>query len=112
MKAGDLELLELAAKAAGLDLDWSGPGSPWLMTGEGDDYGPADQWNPLWNDGDAFRLMVDLKIGVFFDSETTDAFVAGERYDGLMVLPTSGDPLADARRLIVEAAAELARLEQ
>ena len=47
---GDRELLELAAKAAGIELDWDIPENsttPWRMTGEGDERGPAAEWNPL-----------------------------------------------------------------
>lgn len=45
----DHELLELAAKAAGLDLN--------LVKG-------WDGWNPLIDDGDALRLAVKLGISV------------------------------------------------
>ena len=54
----DRELLELAAKAAGIKLSWHEPtGYAWIA-------GPC-VWNPLLDDGDAFRLGVDL--GIFND---------------------------------------------
>lgn len=63
----DRELLELAAKAAGFyvcnDLDhlglkeW-GPGL-WVKA---EKFGSYELWNPLTDDGDAFRLAVRLKL--------------------------------------------------
>ena len=47
MNDTDRELLELAAKAAG------------IRTTEGNDY-----WNPLEDDGDAFRLAVKLGLKI------------------------------------------------
>lgn len=68
---GDRELLELAAKAAGIELDWDIPENsttPWRMTGEGDERGPAAEWNPITDDGDALRLAVALNIEYVFQS--------------------------------------------
>ena len=54
---GDRELLELAAKAAGYEvLDWYGER---YTTTDGDRLFP---WNPLADDGDAFRLETDLSF--------------------------------------------------
>ena len=59
----DLELLELAAKAAGYPIHsnaWScsmGGGTPTLFMGN---FGP--KWNPLTDDGDALRLAVNLGL--------------------------------------------------
>lgn len=65
----DRELLELAAKAAGLELDWDVPdgASPWVITGEGSDRGPVAPWNPLEDDGDALRLALSLSLDLVFD---------------------------------------------
>lgn len=54
MSAAELRrLLELAAKAAGLSMNWN-MGAP--MVDESGRY-----WNPITDDGDALRLEVTLK---------------------------------------------------
>lgn len=55
----DKELLELAAKAAGIEIEENG--LHWNFTQD-----PAElrEWNPLTNDGDAFRLAVSCGIEV------------------------------------------------
>jgi len=95
----DRELLELAAKAAGIRLFWNGGNSFFRAEME---Y-PHDNWNPLKNDGDALRLAVklDLLSGAEFWRERSvqlaiDAF-SGDRQD----------PYAATRRAITKAAAEL-----
>ena len=56
----DQELLEYAAKAAGVELKYD-------TFGQGPN---ADReycyWNPLTNDGDAFRLSVSLRLPVAY----------------------------------------------
>ena len=57
----DKELLELAAKAAGLGV------LRFTETGvfyRHDDYPGGTHWNPLTDDGDALRLAVKLKMAV------------------------------------------------
>ena len=59
----DRELLELAAKAAGLEMRW---GRDWHNTGApliGALANPAD-WNPLTDDGDALRLAMKLRLRI------------------------------------------------
>ena len=59
----DKELLELAAKAAGLIVrDDVGQSDDGLAIGNGD--GDLVSWNPLADDGDALRLAVKLKIDI------------------------------------------------
>lgn len=67
----DRELLELAAKAACLRLEWNGDSSievfeRWC----GNPSEPPEQdyrgWNPLDNDADALRLAVALRIDLLF----------------------------------------------
>ena len=63
----DRELLELAAKAAGIEVEWRTvsdmPGAEfqpcivWLGISQG-------WWNPLRNDGAAFRLAFSLGIQI------------------------------------------------
>ncbi len=93
----DRELLELAAKAAGiLTPSWYGNAS----------YidGMLSRWNPLEDDGDAFRLAIRLKMEVDFD----DVRVAVRTRQGIKVLEDEGGDLyAATRRAIVRAAAEI-----
>ena len=100
----DKELLELAAKAAGIRLEWDGDPEKWVPTYyEGKTY---HGWNPLTNDGDALRLAVKLGITVEFNSNwvgTTHEDIVGraEFYEA--------DPFAATRRAIVRAASEIGR---
>ena len=94
------ELLEAAAKAAGIAIEWDGD----LPIPFGSDVA----WNPLTDDGDALRLAVKLKLKITIGNAivmvesrwpTPDA---GERFD-------SDDEAATAtRRAIVCAAAAMA----
>lgn len=63
----DRELIELAARAAGLTVMWSEPFQRYERFVLEKYAGP---WDPLSNDGDAFRLAVLLGIYYGFDSET------------------------------------------
>ncbi len=105
----DRELLEAAAKAAGLDVRW---------IAECQDYyehrphmlpGYWDKWNPLTDDGDALRLAVKLRIR--FERHLRDPFVAAFHDDltGRFEEPEGDDPYAATRRAIVRAAAEIGR---
>lgn len=103
----DRERLELAAKAAGIELDWDIPPnskSPWRMTGTKgcDDYGPASEWNPLTNDGDALRLVVKLDLRV-------RSCCARLPNGVLFTEDDEYDDYAATRRAIVRAAAEIGR---
>jgi len=97
----DRELLELAAKAAGLRLDQL---SGRVVRREAD--GQPVYWNPLTDDGDALRLAVKLSIGQRHHVGWMQVFspqigVADSNYEG--------DPYATTRRAIVMAAAEIGR---
>lgn len=124
MDIQDRELLELAAKAAGIQVRWTdkdiyqgsflrrvvpapeAPCSEWLY------------WRPLDDDGDALRLAVALKLNIKF----LDGFkqvccfreVDRERFEmhGLVGYGEGADPWVSAenvRRAIVRAAAEIGR---
>lgn len=103
----DRELLELAAKAAGLGVKWEqAHGCFWIEMGQGL---PINHWNPLADDGDAFRLMVMLGINI---ERAIDADVyAGPPHTAkwLEQLGDHTDPFAMVRRAIVCAAAEIQR---
>ncbi len=60
----DKELLEAAAKAAGIDaLYWNDGDEPYSR-GPGVIYGDNWIWNPLNDDGEALRLAVKLRFTV------------------------------------------------
>jgi len=104
----DRELLELAAKAAGVPVDMNNEGGiGWFACGSFD--GETVWWNPLKDDGDALRLAVKLGMRVSINSDATDVY-DGER-SHLREL-YYGNAHAATRRAIVRAAAEIARQEK
>ena len=104
----DKELLELAAKAVGIEVLRCRLDNPlckdMLIN---DSYRNPMQvsgpWNPLTDDGDALRLAVKLGIDVWRNLDIVwcngIASVAGE------------NPYETTRRAIVRAAAEIARMK-
>lgn len=59
----DRELLELAAKAVGIEL------AEWSEIALGYRRKDGGHWNPLTDDVDAFRLMEKLKIDSIWDDD-------------------------------------------
>jgi len=111
----DRELLEMAAKAAGINIfNWTPGGHPTT------DGAYTGIWNPLTDDGDALRLANALKLSIchtLCEAPTahgtamvgyapweTGAPICSERYDGI-----EGRDAA-TRRAITRAAAEIGRL--
>ena len=111
----DLELLELAAKSAGLRTR-SDRDHVWIVE---DDGSPVIRWRPLTDDGDALRLAAKLRITVAYPdaSYIGDGYVTASfqefRYRYLFPKQTSfseefgDDPLPAIRRAIVRAAAQI-----
>ena len=111
--SADRELLELAAKAAGIGITWTDTYRQFFK--DGYELGQRAFWNPLIDDGDALRLAVKLSISisddylwsngehvirvgcVFGDTLYGDSEVCGD------------DPYTATRRAIVRAAAEIGR---
>ena len=104
----DQELLTMAAKAAG-----------YMPLTNGQTYSPEAgnfDWNPLADDGDAFRLAVKLHIGVrthgpdhwLQKNVAVALWDAGER-SGRVTIQADSDFLRATRRAIVRAAAEIWR---
>ncbi|PCL52370.1 hypothetical protein [Bordetella pertussis] len=99
----DRELLELAAKAAGMGV-WPGTGfqAHMLFTrpakADPDGKVAGIEWNPLTDDGDALRLAVKLRLWVHVDDYGGSARRPGEKCGGIE---------AATRRAIVRAAAEI-----
>jgi hypothetical protein len=110
----DRELLELAAKAAGLRIDFEDAlefGSRADLRYFDDETG--DFWNPLVSDGDALRLAVKLRLEVM----VTDVGAVVKPHGRIgEVIPEWSDSerngnnhAAAVRRAIVRAAAALTR---
>jgi hypothetical protein len=103
----DNELLNLAAKAAGLDVEWrqgwDGTETPWPWVA-------GRVWNPLLNDGDAFRLAVKLELKTSHIVNVGKASYACVEYElednKFSIEPNGSDPYGALRRAIVVAAAE------
>jgi hypothetical protein len=95
----DKELLELAAKAAGVPLI--------ERIGMHRDYFADDrtgnEWNPLTDDGDALRLAVKLELYIFIDDKKTHV----DSHDMTVLERFKDCPYAATRRAIVRAAAEI-----
>lgn len=107
----DRELLELAAKADGREID------PVDAAHDPEEW---ECWNPLEDDGDALRLAVKLRLTIKHDDP--DAGVAGisSNQSGAPTLDGNGpvfckewhrdsDPCAATRRAIVRAAAAIGK---
>ena len=113
-KTTDKELLELAAKAAGIDYD-PDKSTPhpvsgafwglWLLI-KGEPYeGQRRYWNPLVDDGDALRLVFKLGLRVCIDNRAGVSWI--KRFEDSTA---HGDDAASAtRRAIVRAAAEIGK---
>ena len=111
----DRELLEMAAKAAGLDdAEWvydEGRPSGFILTARLPGFRCI--WNPLTDDGDALRLAVKLQMIVCVRAEgKTDACVRVTSF----ITPWrsfmedhEADPYAATRRAIVRAAAAIGK---
>ena len=90
----DHELLEMAAKAAGI--------------ADGDVFYDMDndkEWNPLTDDGDALRLAVKLELEIRVFNGRAHATALNVR----TIEPLTNDPYVATRRAIVRAAAELGK---
>ena len=105
----DRELLELAAKAAGIKLRW--------IQGSEDEEcvhpirrredGMCEvDWLPLTDDGDALRLAVACDMLVEIEGHTARSVTKRGDHEAYQ---TSGDPYAATRRAIVRAAAEIGK---
>ena len=84
----DREMLEFAAKAAGITVSFDRTRRDWA-------------WNSLDDDGDALRLAVKLDLTVMIG--------AVRDVSGQLSLDKSEDDLEATRRAIVRAAAEIGR---
>lgn len=100
----DRELLELAAKICGAEINFTDSGLPWFWC-----EGLEHPWNPLTDDGDALRLAakLELEIQVYHGygevwADNLEGTVRG-------IEEFTHDRAADYRRAIVRAAAEIGK---
>ena len=104
----DRELLELAAKAAGIAVQWKEDGRSFQVV-----RGLPFTWNPLTDDGDALRLAV--RLGITVGPESPDvigkSICRASWNNRTMSLGEygGGDSGLAFRRAIVRAAAEIGR---
>lgn len=99
----DVELLELAAKVADIEVERDGDAVFFYNEFK-------DTWCPLIDDGDALRLAVRLKMDVTVGQSIKVVCATGDEYVSRVVLPLGDDPYVAVRRAIVTAAAEVAAL--
>lgn len=100
----DRDLLKMAAKTMGGDAVWTDIDGN-LYAGD-----PEELWNPLDNDGDAFRLAVKLSICIQFIPGCDTAQVYQERDNGdAFNIHVAGLGDIETRRIITKAAAEIGR---
>ena len=109
--ATDIELLQAAAQAAGIKAEWHhGCGDALHLTAPD---ATAIYWNPLRDDGQAFRLANALRLTVYHAELAV--IVKHRQYSwewmGEGVNEDTGDRNASARRAIVRAAAAMADKE-
>jgi hypothetical protein len=108
----DLELLELAAKAAGIPLYiWGTKGNENVARLDEVNGG---RWNPLTDDGDALQLAATLRLPILWDTgedEPTDCFVDCHFVTEFFI-DSGNDPAASMRRAIIRVAAEIGRAMQ
>ena len=96
----DRELLELAAKAGGVELGYWCPNNGAFWCGE--------YWNPLMDDGDALRLAV--KLGLDIEMQEDCVYANGFDVQNYQLFEWHNDePLAATRRAIVRTAAEIGK---
>ena len=93
----DHDLLKMAARAAGITW-FDHDGVPVTKDFE--------RWNPLLDDGDAFRLAVKLRVIPVIEEWSDGLWVFVPSYPGCGEL-LGNDPLAATRRAIVRAAAAI-----
>ena len=107
----DRELLEKAAKAAGLKYtkptaDYSGALGLVLEDAVGR---PVADWRPLTDDGDALRLAVKLRLDIcrpFAEHDGVCVWV--DNFGDFIEQRVGDDPYAATRRAITRAAAAMA----
>lgn len=111
----DRELLELAAKASGFhdkllfsDIHDT---AYWhdRYSGDWGEHDAAAEWNPLTDDGDAFRLAVGLGFVVYCPDDDDQSVVVRNFSNVNVMEVVAEDARLSTRRAIVRAAAEIGK---
>lgn len=114
----DRELLELAARAAGIKArwfrvnKWRQVGGNRMQTGQEDVFGTHHRkpWNPLTDDGDALRLAVKRGLVVTPDRENQRTLVSNQAgHEYCAIYWDKLGEMAATRLAITEAAAEIGK---
>jgi len=100
----DKELLEQAAKAAG--IEFIAADNDALLLDQNGSY-----WNPLHDDGDALRLAVKLGMNIYTGHKRASAEIISDSDEPSICITMlhDNDPYAATRRAIVRAAAEIGK---
>lgn len=101
----DRELLELAAKAAGIKVDWRE--SVECLCYSGSPYNVA--WSPHKDYGDSMHLAATLRISITFIGRGTVQTWADGTTITTEVIHKRADPAAATRRAVLQTAAEIGR---
>lgn len=104
----DRDLLELAAKAAGIEIHFDDEGDCYRITSSG----IRTYWDPRHFDGDAFRLMVDLRLIVVQYTAGLTVHQGGPVLSNTSYAKFDGNRCASTRHALVSAAAEIGRKMQ
>lgn len=105
----DRELLAMAAKAAGIEAQYSDNYGDFSI---GDPYSKGEvRWNPITDDGDALRLAANLRIGLGDRETTVTAFYRQGMSTGSVYVEEhdTTNKARATRRAIVRAAAEVGK---
>lgn len=107
----DRELLELAAKAAGIAILKCTCTDPrWPFRHDEKASGKRGHWNPLEDDGDALRLAMALGIDIVWCSSGRVVTIASVGDVAIEVVEPSHEAREEnTRRAITRAAAEIGR---
>ena len=111
----DRQLMELAAKAAGIEYGTDRTDCGLSLTSLDGRHRSLPKWNPLTDDGDALRLAVTLGLDIMRTDQDVEA-IAGlppfapmdrDAAAPFGIEPLGDDPYAATRRAIVRAAAAI-----
>lgn len=98
----DKELLELAARAAGVTLRYNSIGTQ----------DARYAWKPLEDDGEAFRLAVKMGFRIIVDYDLSRSHAYCDASGRWVTSPHNDNPVDATRRAVVGLAAEIGRQQK
>ena len=106
----DKEMTELAAAASGLDTEWMTDNQGYSFLHH---YEDGCEFDPLYDDGDAFRLDMELRLEVGYGYNLSNKEVVMvkhvDKFGGCFEEQLGSDKGISVRRTIVRAAAEIGK---